>query len=442
MTAARIEEPPRGWQRVRWLGPGFLWMVSAAGSGELLFTPRIGSQYGYALLWALVAAVTLKWFINREIGRYAVCAGRSVLDGFSELPGPGNWAIWLIIVPQLAVAAVSIAGFASASATALIVALPGPHWLWAVVCLLSSAAMVVIGRYAGVELASRIFAVLLAVMAMSAAISTRPSLPQMADGLVPRLPAGVDYGEVLPWLGYMLSGAAGLMWYSFWITARKYGAAASTDPVPPRSLDKEAIRKLRGWISQMTFDTTVAVVGALIITLAFLVLGTELLRPRGLLPAEEEMASVLGTLLSGVWGRAGFWMMVTGVFIGFFDTLLSDQDGFCRMFASGARLLSPRIRSSKRFGNAEFLRRFFVIGWVTLVPIAVIFAFGDPVTLLKISGAIEAAHIPVVTALILYLNLTTLPAALQPSRQAWLVTGAAGVFFLAFAVFYLVQLAE
>lgn len=44
-------------------------MVSAAGSGELLFTPRIRAMYGYSLLWAMLAAIALKWAINREIGR-------------------------------------------------------------------------------------------------------------------------------------------------------------------------------------------------------------------------------------------------------------------------------------------------------------------------------------------------------------------------------------
>jgi len=91
-----IAQPPRGSQRLLWLGPGFLWMVSAAGSGELLFTPRIGALYGYSLLWALLAAVILKWFINREIGRFTVCTGATVLEGFKYLPGPANWALWLI----------------------------------------------------------------------------------------------------------------------------------------------------------------------------------------------------------------------------------------------------------------------------------------------------------------------------------------------------------
>ncbi len=73
----QIPQPPKGVEQLKWLGPSFIWMLSAAGSGELLFTPRIAAFYGYALLWALLAAVTLKWFINREVGRFTVCTGAS-----------------------------------------------------------------------------------------------------------------------------------------------------------------------------------------------------------------------------------------------------------------------------------------------------------------------------------------------------------------------------
>lgn len=64
----QIPEAPSGWKRFLWLGPSFLWMLSAAGSGEVLFTPRIAALYGYSLLWALLAAVALKWFINARGG--------------------------------------------------------------------------------------------------------------------------------------------------------------------------------------------------------------------------------------------------------------------------------------------------------------------------------------------------------------------------------------
>ncbi|MDQ0365134.1 Mn2+/Fe2+ NRAMP family transporter [Catenuloplanes indicus] len=37
-----------------------LWALAALATGKLLFTPRVGAQYGYALLWALVLALLLK----------------------------------------------------------------------------------------------------------------------------------------------------------------------------------------------------------------------------------------------------------------------------------------------------------------------------------------------------------------------------------------------
>jgi hypothetical protein len=54
IEGAAIMHSPQGWQRIAWLGPGFVGMVSAIGSGELLFTPRVGALYGYSLLWALI----------------------------------------------------------------------------------------------------------------------------------------------------------------------------------------------------------------------------------------------------------------------------------------------------------------------------------------------------------------------------------------------------
>jgi Mn2+/Fe2+ NRAMP family transporter len=44
----------------------------AAGSGEITFYTRHRSLYGYSFLWSMVAAVVLKWFINREIRRCMV----------------------------------------------------------------------------------------------------------------------------------------------------------------------------------------------------------------------------------------------------------------------------------------------------------------------------------------------------------------------------------
>jgi hypothetical protein len=74
------------------------------------------------------------------------------------------------------------------------------------------------------------------------------------------------------------------------------------------------------------------------------------------------------------------------------------------------------------------------------LPIAVYLFFGEPVGLLQTAGAIEAAHIPIVTGLTLYLNHRMLPRKLQPSTFTFWATVIAGLFFAGFAVTYLLQL--
>ncbi|WP_242046308.1 MULTISPECIES: Nramp family divalent metal transporter [Calothrix] len=141
-NTVNIPDSPQGWENLKWLGPSFLWMLSAAGSGELLFTPRIAALYGYTLLWALLAAVILKWFINGEVGRFSVCTGTTILEGFKQLPGPKNWAVWLILLPQIVVAISTVAGLAGAAATALILVSGGTVQLWTIIIIVVTAAIV------------------------------------------------------------------------------------------------------------------------------------------------------------------------------------------------------------------------------------------------------------------------------------------------------------
>lgn len=409
-------------------------MVSAAGSGELLFTPRVGSLYGYALLWALVVAVTLKWFVNREVGRYTVCTGRSILEGFDRLARGRRWPLLIILAPQLVVAVATIAGLAGSAATAVVVAFDGDERIWAVVATLLSTALVVWGRYGGVERAATLIALALGLGAIAAAVTVFDSPGDVAAGLAPRVPNGVEIDEVLPWLGFMLSGAAGMIWYSYWLRARGAGAAGADFDVGAAS--EEDRDRLVGWVGQTNLDNTVAVVGTLVVTLAFLVLGAELLRPAGLVPEEGRVAEVLGELLGGVWGRAGFWFMILAVFVGFWDTLLSDQDGFGRMFANGARLLSRRVAST----SEEALRQRLVVIVLTALPLVLYLGWGEPVGLLKLAGAVEAAHIPVLAVLTLVLNHRELPREVRPSRLATVVTTLSAAFFAAFALAFVVTL--
>lgn len=440
-----ISKPPRGKQRLQWIGPGFIFIAaSAGGAGEILFPPRVGSLYGYAFVWAMIAAVALKWFVNREIGRFAVCTGATILDGFKKLPGPKNWAVWLIVVPQLFVSVGSVAGLAGAAATAIVLVLPGEARYWMVVVVIATMSILLWGRYAWLEKIATVMASLLISAAIVTAITVFPRLEALASGLMPSLPNDVDYSEILPWLSFMLAGAAGLMWYSYWIPERGYGAAKQAREndtvVRPADLTRQDRNRLRGWVNQMTIDNTVGIVGGLLNVTAFLILGVELLRPEGIVPAENDVARVLGQLLGNVWGSVGFWFMTIAVFIGFFQTTLTNQDGWSRLLADGTYIILRRFRVRGNWVNEKFLQKAFLIVLLTGVTSLVYLFVGEPVGLLQVSGAIEAAHIPVVVGLTLYLNHQILPQDLRPSKFTFGLVVLAGLFFAAFAIIYLLQL--
>lgn len=437
----KVRSAPRGAkQKLRWLGPGITWLAAGAGgAGELLFPPRVGSLYGYAFLWALIIAILLKWFINKEIGRYAVCTGRSLLDGFKSLPGPANWAVWLIVVPQIFVAVGSIAGIAGAAATAFILLLPGSVEIWTGITLISAVFLLSSGSYRVVERVAMVLAIILGLVGIVTAVSVFPPLEKLAAGLRPIIPEGTNYIEIIPWLSFLLAGAAGMTWYSYWLPARGYGAADTGD-VAEAWKSEVNIAELKGWKREMVIDNTLGVIGGFMIVVAFLILGTELLRPEGIVPEENRVASVLGKLLESTWGRIGFWGMIVGVLVGFWNTAMTNQDGWTRLFLNAFQILSAGTKFRERLGDDKRIRLWILWGLLCVAPFTVFVAAGEPVGLLQVAGVIEAIHIPIIAGLTLYMNSSTLPGALKPSLSTIIINVVACSFFLGFAALYLAQL--
>ncbi len=106
-----LPTPPSLWKT---LGPSFVLLGIALGSGELILWPYLTATYGLGLLWGGLLGITLQFFLNTEAMRYTLARGESVFVGFRKLGF--FWPIWFIFstfVPW------SIPGFSSASASVL-----------------------------------------------------------------------------------------------------------------------------------------------------------------------------------------------------------------------------------------------------------------------------------------------------------------------------------
>jgi Mn2+/Fe2+ NRAMP family transporter len=404
----------------------------------------MGARYGYELLWVAVIIIFLMWIMIREVGRYSVVTGKKILHGFKNVSGKSQWPIWLIFIPQLLAAVVTIAGIAALAGSALMIALPGNQQVYATALILLSVILVVSGRYRVVEKVASLMAGVLIIIVIVTSFKVFSSTDAFLHGLVPGIPQNLDMQFVMPWLGFILAGAAGIMWFSYWVVAKEYGGPQLEDDDIVREqsddeLDRDVIGRLKRWIKIMGNTAAVGVVGGGLVIVCFLILGTELLKPEGRVPQGIDVAKDVSTLLSDVWGRIGFWMLIISIAVALAGTILSNQDGWGRMFADATLiLLAPVFKRndarrqqdvntdkasvedkhrswwSKLVRSRSKLRNAYAIVIGTIIPLIVFFLVRNPVDILTVAGTVAAVHTPVVVFLTLYLNMKRIAKPLRP----------------------------
>ncbi len=108
MDISTLPQPP---SLKKTLGPSFILLGLALGSGELILWPYLSANYGLGLLWGGLLGLTFQYFLNTEIIRYALASGESVFVGFRRLNR--IWPFWFILSTFIPWA---LPGFSSASA--------------------------------------------------------------------------------------------------------------------------------------------------------------------------------------------------------------------------------------------------------------------------------------------------------------------------------------
>ena len=83
------------------MGPGIVLAGGVVGSGELINTPIQAAKFGFILLWAVIIACLIKYFLQVEIGRHCIVHNRSVFEAMNITPGPRifrtSWIVWVFL---------------------------------------------------------------------------------------------------------------------------------------------------------------------------------------------------------------------------------------------------------------------------------------------------------------------------------------------------------
>ena len=371
MQDAAIQGDRDGGGPPKWkiIGPGLVVAATGVGAADMVATLVAGSQYGYALLWAVILGVILKIVLVEGAGRYTLATGNTIFEGWKSL---GKWTTWYF-GPYIIIWGFVYGATAMSSAALPLAALfPAVDLkIWAILMGLAGFAMVWFGKYSFFEKVTAVLVGIMFVTVVGLAVIAAPNFPEMIKGLVPMIPSGgVVYTLAL---AGGVGGTITLAAYGYWLREKGW--------YTPK------------WMRVMRIDNSMAYVMTGIFVIAMLIVGAEVVQAAGVsLSAGDRGLLDLGDVLNERYGT----FVGTGFLVGFwaasFSSIIGVWNGVSLMFADfwGHMRKKPAGHPDTMTGGKYF--KFYVL-WLTFPPM-VLFLLDKPIALILAYGVLGSLFMP------------------------------------------------
>ena len=460
-TEQAVRTPPRGLAILALVGPSFVWCAEYIGSGEVILASRAGAVLGLGVLWAVVFGILLKYWIGMSGARYTVCTGEGMIDMLARMPGPNNWAVWIVLVAQFVSAAISIGSIAVAGGVFMSSLVPISPYVAGWLLTIFAVSVVWSGVFDVLKMfmSAFVFVIVLGVMYVAAAVF--PGVSALWEGLtigMPEVPAwalaegGVHanpWREVLPLLGWAAGGFASQVWYTYWVLGAGYGAAHGRSYGEPADVDalqqltRRGAEKIKGWCRVVYMDATVAMAIGVVITSSFLIAGAGVLGPNQLAPEGPDVGLMLSTVFSSQWGELGGTLFLIAGAVAMLGTQVGQLAGWPRLLADTFRICIPGFR--ERFAWKTQFHIFLLFFLATNM--IIVYTLGlKPVFLVKMGAILDGLLLTPLQAVWIAVGLyVVMPKmmseeAYEVLKPHWIFGAGLFVAFLVFGYFCIFQI--
>lgn len=448
----QIQTPPKGLAMLAMVGPSIVWAAEFIGSGEVILSTRVGAILGSTVLWAIVVGIFLKYWIGMSGARYTVCTGEGMIDMFARMPGPKNWAVWLVLVAQFASGTIAIGSLASAGGVFVNSLIPITPYFGGWFVTIFAFASAWSGGFNIIKYIMSVFIVVILIGVVYVAVLVFPPIGVILKGLffsIPKVPEwalavdGINenpWREILPLLGWAAGGFASQVWYTYWVIGAGYGASAGRgygQPADEKSLKNmsyDVAQKIKGWCHVVYYDATVAMVLGVLITGSFLIAGAGVLGANKLAPDGPEVALTLSKIFSQNWGEFGGILFLVAGACALIGTQTGQMAGWPRLLADVFRICVPSF--NKRFQWKTQYRIFLV--YFFLSNMIIVFTLGfKPVFLVKLGAVLDGLLLTPLQALWIGIGLYIVMPKLL-SKEAWKILKPHWIFAVILAIAFLV----
>jgi Mn2+/Fe2+ NRAMP family transporter len=312
VTATPPPPVPRSFvEYLRSFGPGFVVVLTWLGAGDVVDMGVAGSNYGYSLMWVLVAAVFMRFLFVSLIARYQLCnpRGEGVLDGLARLhPAYAPLLFLARLVLGHAYQAYMAVGIGETCHNLFGV---GAIWKWAALGNAVALVLVFQPAWARLENTFKFFLAVLSVSFVGSALWVGVNPTGVLKGLY-RLEMPEQQGHFNPLLvaGAMIGAVGGSL----------------MNLVYPYFLDAKGWRGPQYRRVQF-YDLLLAVTMMIVLNLAVWTLGAELLYPDTPIRKLDD----LPRLLSGVLGEKGRILFYLGIFAAIYTSVIGHAAGLAAL---------------------------------------------------------------------------------------------------------------
>jgi len=435
------------------LGPSFILLGLALGSGELIMWPYLAANYGLGILWGGLLGITFQYVLNTETMRYTLAWGESVFVGFRKLSVViPLWYIISTFIPW------SLPGFSSASSQILSKYLnfPNSEAIIAVGLLLFTGLILSAGKFLyntmeflqrGVIMIGLPFTIILA-----AVLTNRTDWIEAAWGLVGRgdgwwfFPQGIAIASFLGAFAYSGAGGNLNLAQSYYIKEKGWGmgrfaakiSSLFSKDAQPTKIEGQIFkdtpanyRKWQGWWRMINFEhamifyllgfITIAVMSVLAKSLVF---GSDVGAGLSFLNAE---AAIIASRTAPLIGT--FFLLVAALML--FSTQMGILESSSRIISENVVLLF--YKKGRKFNLSL---GFYIALWTQiLLGISIyISGFREPRFLLTLGAVLNAAAMTISFPLLFWLNKKKLPQTYQPGFVRKLIMLLAFIFFAGFVI--------
>lgn len=311
-------------------GPGLLMAAAAIGASHLVASTRAGAEFGWQLAWVILAVNLLKYPFFAAGARYTAATGESLLHGYQK-QGRGYLLLFTLLNSVAAVA--STAGVAMLSAAMLTLFIPLSIDLLALIVLISSLLMLILGHYQLLDKVTKVIMLVLTITTLTAAALAVNAQSLMVDGFVSPSPWDwAHVGFLVAMMGWMPAPIEVSAWNSLWLIEKQ--------------------KQQRVTQAQALFDFNLGYITTAVLAVVFLSLGALVMHGSGesFSPSGAKFADQLITLYSQVLGSESRYLIGVVALLCIFSTTVTVIDGYSRTLALSWQLLTQRDCSNSERG--------------------------------------------------------------------------------------------